>query len=191
MQSYKVIEQIKFLSEKELERFFNRINDKRDRALFLTIYRYGLRVSEATLLTLDDIDMENRLIYIRRVKNGRSTERRLFPDIRRALNAYLPNRNTGGDALFTGRCGDLSRSMIQKLFTKYIKGIAKMSVHCLRHTCAIQALESGLDILDVQDLLGHRSITSTMVYAQITSKRRKKADDILSAGGLRLERRGE
>jgi len=56
----------------ELQRFFKRVKkSKRDYALFLTIYRYGLRASEATLLTLDDVDFEHDKINIKRVKKPR------------------------------------------------------------------------------------------------------------------------
>ena len=61
---------MKYLQKEEVERFFSRIRDKRDRALFAVIYYYGLRVSEAALLKAQDIDFQRRRIYIHRVKEG-------------------------------------------------------------------------------------------------------------------------
>lgn len=70
MAEYKVKEQIKYLTQEEIRSFFSKIKSKRDYALFAMIYRYGLRVSEAMLLTPRDISWNRNRIYIRRVKNG-------------------------------------------------------------------------------------------------------------------------
>lgn len=185
MNEYKVSE-IKYLTLDQLERFFKRIDDKRDKALFLTIYRYGLRASEATLITMGDIKTKDNLIFIRRVKNGISSDRMLFADVKRALNAYLKIRpplsldsyeDENSEPLFVGREGSLSTRRIGQLFKKYMRRIdKKMSVHSLRHTCAVEALNNGLGLYDVQALLGHRNISSTLTYLHYTDKRRRQAD---------------
>ena len=56
--------EIKYLSQEELNRFFKVISSVRDRALFLCIYKYGLRASEAAMLEVNDIDFERRKIII-------------------------------------------------------------------------------------------------------------------------------
>ncbi|MBM3238642.1 hypothetical protein FJZ31_20290 [Candidatus Poribacteria bacterium] len=178
--NYKIADQqIKYLTQREVKNFFSQIQDKRDKALFVTIYRYGLRVSEATLLTPKSINWDDNRIYIQRVKNGVSTERRLYDDVRKALKAYLPVRQETGTALFTGREGNLKPNTIAKLFKKYARQ-AKLdkqaSIHSLRHSCGVHSLESGLDIREVQDLLGHRNIQNTMIYTQISDKKREQVD---------------
>jgi integrase len=180
---YKVKEEIKYMSSEQIKRFFRHIRDNsnfpaRDRAMFLTIYRYGLRVSEATLLKVEDVNFREGTIYLRRVKSGISTHRTLFPDVKRALTAYLPKRTNKGNNLFTGRRGGLGVSMIEKLFKTHVSG--KFTVHSLRHTCAVHALDAGLDVRDVQALLGHKRIQSTVIYASISDKRKKQADDLLT-----------
>jgi integrase len=60
----------KYLTQDELERFFAVIRFVRDRALFALIYHYGLRVDEATMLTLEDVDLKNHRVRLRRLKNG-------------------------------------------------------------------------------------------------------------------------
>ncbi|MFQ6040093.1 MAG: tyrosine-type recombinase/integrase [Candidatus Poribacteria bacterium] len=178
--NYKIADQqIKYLTQKEVKSLFSQIQDKRDKALFATIYRYGLRVSEATLLTLDSINWDDNRIYIRRVKNGISTERRLYDDVRRAIKAYLRVRQETGTALFTGREGDLKPNTIAKLFKKYARQAKldnKASIHSLRHSCGVHSLEAGLDVREVQDLLGHRNIQNTMIYTQISDKKRERVD---------------
>ena len=175
----------KYLTQEQLKKFFAVIptNNKRDRALFLTIYRYGLRVAEAVELFTEDIDFRDNRIQVERKKNGIPTHRRLYDDVKKALRAYLRERQDTSDALFTGRQGNLGVSMMQKLFKKYAHkaGIdPSFSIHCLRHSIAVHSLETDrVDITDVQDLLGHRAIQNTMVYAQITDKRRRQVDRML------------
>jgi len=178
--NYKIADQqIKYLTQREVKNFFSQIQDKRDKALFVIIYRYGLRVSEATLLTSDSINWDDSRIYVQRVKNGASTERRLYDDVRKALRTYLRVRQETGTALFTGREGDLKPNTIAKLFKKYARQAKldkKASVHSLRHSCGVHSLEAGLDIREVQDLLGHRNIQNTMIYTQISDKKRAQVD---------------
>jgi len=142
-QKYKVRE-IKYLKPNELQRFFNQAKkSKRDYALFLTIYRYGLRASEATLLMLDDVDFENDKINIKRVKNGISMERMLFSDVKRALKAYLKIRLPKGETFFVGRKGPLTPNRINGLFK--IKKIApEMSVKVYLNHLSAFVIQRGV-----------------------------------------------
>jgi site-specific recombinase XerD len=119
----------------------------------------------------------------RRKKNGIPTQRRLYTDVKRALTAYLKERLETSDALFTGRQGGMGVSIMQKLFKRYALKAGldpTFSIHCLRHSIAVHSLETdNVDIRDVQDLLGHRAIQNTLVYAQITDKRRSQVDRLL------------
>jgi integrase/recombinase XerC len=175
----------KYLTQEQLKQFFFAIprHKKRDRALFLAIYRYGLRVSEAADLLVTDVDFHDSRINVERKKNGVPTHRRLYDDVKRAVRAYLREREDTGDALFTGRQGNLGVSSMQKLFKRYASkaGLDPVfSLHCLRHSIAVHSLETDrVDIRDVQDLLGHRAIQNTQVYAQVTDKRRSQADRLL------------
>ena len=178
---YQIQELPKYLAQKEVETLFKKIKDRRDKALFALIYRYGLRVSEAMLLTPKDIDYNRKKVSIRRVKNGISAERRLYPDVERLLKTYLKVRKNTGSALFTGREGNLKRTMIYKLFKNYAKKAklkTEYSVHSLRHSCGVHLLEAGADIREVQDFLGHRNIQNTLIYTQITDKIRRRTDDL-------------
>lgn len=168
---------IKYLSQQELEGFFECIKDPRDKAIFGIIYLYGLRVSEATLLKLEDVDLQGKRIFIRRVKGGIGGEKPLFRTVGGRLKKYLKKRSPRGDNLFTGKQGNLKKERIQQLFKRYARkaGLdSKFSVHCLRHSIAVHLLETGEGIEFVRDHLGHKNIQNTMVYAQITDKRREE-----------------
>lgn len=92
---------IRYLDHDQTLHFFTGITNPRDRALFATIYQYGLRVSEAVLLKLDDLDLARNRLLIRRVKNGIGGERPLFNTTVRLLEDYLKVRLPTGDALDT------------------------------------------------------------------------------------------
>ena len=168
---------IKYLTKEEVERFFSHIKNLRDKALFGLVYFYGLRVSEATLLKLDDVNIKRRRIFIHRVKGGIGGERPLFKTAESLLNRYFKARLGTGDGLFTGRQGNLKRQRIQQLFKEYAQKAeldSGYSVHSLRHSIATHLLEAGEGIEFVRDHLGHRNIQNTMIYAQITDKRREE-----------------
>jgi integrase len=138
----------KYLTQDEIRRFFDAINSVRDRALFGVIYHYGLRADEATQLTIDDIDLKNHRIRIRRLKNGVGGEKPLWRHTAKLLRAYIRVRKDAGPYLFTGREGPLKKRMVQLLFADYAQkaGIAGRSVHALRHSIAVHLLEAGRGI---------------------------------------------
>jgi integrase len=161
----------KYLTQDELQRFFKVINSPRDRALFALIYHYGLRVDEAAALTVEDIDLKNHRIRIRRLKNGIGGEKPLWRHTAKLLRAYLRVRRNITPYLFTGRKGAMQKRMMQHLFAQYAEaaGLNTRNIHCLRHTIAVHLLEAGRGIEYVADHLGHRNIRNTRVYAQITN----------------------
>ena len=166
---------MKYLDCEQTRRFFDVITSRRDRALFATIYQYGLRVSEASLLQLTDVDLENGRILIRRVKHGIGGERPLFNETARLLTVYLKFRLPNGTGLFTGRQGDLSPQRIQQLFKQFARQAEldpQVSVHSLRHSIATHLLDAGQGIEFIQDHLGHVNIENTRIYAKVTDRRR-------------------
>jgi integrase len=166
----------KYLTQDELKRFFAAIDSPRDRALFGVIYHYGLRVDEATAITIQDVDLKNHRIRIRRLKNGVGGEKPLWRHTAKLLHAYIRVRRDVGPYLFTGREGPLKKRMVQTLFNQYAKtaGIQERSVHALRHSIAVHLLEAGRGIEYVADHLGHKNIQNTKVYAQITNPYREQ-----------------
>ena len=133
---------IKYLTREQTARFFGVIKNTRDRALFACIYHYGLRVSEATLLQLTDVDFEHRRIVIHRLKHGIGGERPLLANTAELIRAYLPVRLRTGAALFTGRQGGLKHGISHQWCWRWGRGlcwtkeisseIVLASVHCFQ-----------------------------------------------------------
>jgi len=179
-----------FLGVDEVEKLLNApqgnsFQSIRDRAILETLYSTGLRVSELTSLNVEDIDFTGEVIKAR----GKGRRERMVPvgsfalqAIKRYvdLRAQVPHINEKDpSALFLNRFGDrLSSRSIRKIIDKYIKvtGLSeKTSPHTLRHSFATHLLNRGANIRMVQELLGHKHLSTTQIYTHITTDAMKRA----------------
>lgn len=171
-----------YLTREEVERFFRAIPaaNLRDRLLFDLIYRHGLRRREAAQLKLADV--QDQKIWIARVKRGISGAYPLHPRSKYFLRLYLPIRpKDDSPYLFRTRrraVQPISGAEINRLFHFYAAASdlppSRCHVHVLRHSIGTHLMNAGWDLADVKDWLGHRDISSTMIYAQVTNKRREE-----------------
>lgn len=151
----------------------------RDRALLETLYSAGLRVSELTGLNLDDLDFDGALATVR----GKGRKERLAllgPQALSALRSWLESRPTVvghrvQPAVFLNQRGTrLTSRSVGRLLEKYLTQAGldrRTSPHTLRHSFATHLLDAGADIRSVQELLGHRSLTTTQIYTHVTTQR--------------------
>jgi len=152
----------------------------RDRALLETLYAAGLRVSEATAMDVDDLDLEDGMVRA----FGKGAKERLVPigrSARRALEAYLVRARPllagprAGPALFLNAQGmRLTRQGCWKILRGHARHAGLevgISPHVLRHSFATHLLAGGADIRSVQELLGHASLATTQVYTRVTQDR--------------------
>lgn len=149
----------------------------RDRAMLETLYGGGLRVSELVGLELDDLDRESELVRVR----GKGRRERLSPIGRMAMDwivHYLSVRQpkrAGDKALFLNRFGTrLTTRSVGRLLEEHLlrAGLADAaSPHTLRHSFATHLLDRGADLRSVQELLGHRNLTTTQMYTHVTRER--------------------
>ena len=150
--------------------------DRRDRAALLLLAVYGLRAGEVCSLRLDDVDWQAETLRVRRPKPGRTHLYPLSRPVGEALLDYLresrPRR--AERALFLTLCAPihpLSPSGLSCRVNRRLRLLGidapKRGAHALRHACAQHLLDSGLSMKAVGDHLGHRSPTSTAVYARV------------------------
>ena len=159
------------LSREEIGKFLDGIDTSfylglRDRAIFELIYSSGLRAGEVCNLSAGDVDFESRMIHIRRSKFGKD---RVVPVSEVAisfLKKYAHRRRQG--PIFQGTRGRLSPSAVNRRLHKHLKeqGLYRegLSTHSIRHCRATHLLSGGADLRYVQELLGHDSIETTVVY---------------------------
>ena len=170
---------VKYLTQEEAQRFFSKIHDRRDRALFKLMYDFGLRASEVGKLTLENLDLDRGRIWINRLKGGVPGEYALFRDTHKLLKLYLQQRNNDlYPMLFRSRNKNpISRRRIDSLFKLYGKKAKlpeqRRHSHTLRHSIAVHMLDAGQSQEAVKDRLGHKSIKSTDIYAQISNYKRE------------------
>jgi type 1 fimbriae regulatory protein FimB len=146
----------------------------RDSCLIFWMYRRGWRVSEACALRLSDLDLEARVVYVQRSKNGTPTTHPIAPDELKALRAWLKVREgykgSEGDGVFLSERGtQLDRKQVNYLLKRYgEKAGLPMQVHphMLRHACGYALANAGHDTRAIQTYMGHRSITSTTIYTE-------------------------
>lgn len=149
----------------------------RDQAMLETLYATGMRVSELVALDIDDLDLGAAAIRCA----GRSSRERRVPlreSAVRSLDRYLGDARpaivlTDSDALFLNHRGSrLTRQGFWLILKSYAKqaDIADITPHTLRHTFATHALRRGAELKDVQQMLGHVSISTTQVYRQLAGE---------------------
>jgi integrase len=148
---------------------------ERDKLLLTLIYRHGLRVSEAVDLRWSDFDLESRerTLLVRRRKGSKDSRHTLEPDTVRLLKRHQLN----ADRHFVFRSergGPLSVDVVQ-LIAKRAGAHAGLGFqvhpHQLRHACGFALAELGTDTRLIQDYLGHRSISNTVIYTETSARR--------------------
>jgi integrase len=165
--------EVRYLDQETVRRFFAAIPREalRDRLLFAFVYRFGLRASEACELQVSALDRDRWEITVQGKKNGLKRTYSVPRDLQRLLRRWRPR----GRFLFAGRQGTLTRGRVWQLFKLYAAaaGLPEgYGPHSLRHSAAVHALDAGLATEDVRDLLRHRRLSTTDVYANLSTRRR-------------------
>jgi len=190
-----------FLTEDEVNQLLDLPDQKdptglRDKAIFETLYSCGTRVSELSGLNLADVDLLGEVIKVR----GKGKIERLCPigmPAIRALNKYLDIRptffsksgkaarkgfktNPQKEAVFVNvKGGRLTPRSIERMLKVYVTQVTgkKVTPHTLRHSFATHLLSRGADLRSVQELLGHKNLSTTQIYTHVTTELMKKVYD--------------
>lgn len=158
---------IKILEEKEENGWLL----KRNKAIFELLYATGLRVSELSSLTFDDIDLVQRMLRVK----GKGGKERVVPfgkKAQEAIKEYLkevPFEEI--KYIFLNKNGTkLTSRSVHRIVVKYaikILNSKDISPHSFRHTFATHLLQEGADLRFIQELLGHSSLSTTQIYTHI------------------------
>jgi integrase/recombinase XerC len=179
----------KHLSVEEAVRFIESPDQetdlgKRDRAMLELMYATGVRVAELTTLNLPDVDYGNKLVRV----TGKRRKQRIVPfgdPAGEALRNYLtvrdkflfnaPISKRDEAALFLNYQGTrITTRSVGRMVEKYIRicaGMHNISPHALRHSFATHLLDSGADLRDIQELLGHARLSTTQVYTHVSMEK--------------------
>jgi integrase/recombinase XerD len=161
------------LSLGEVTQFFEGIASLKHRAILMTAYAAGLRISEVVGLRVADIDSRRMTIRVRQGKGRKDRDVMLSPRLLVVLRTYWKAvRPT--DWLFPGNVPGrpLTDGSVHRICVRAAQksGLGKhITIHTLRHSFATHLLEAGTDLRTIQVLLGHRSLRTTAVYTHVSA----------------------
>ena len=155
----------------------------RDRAILETLYSSGLRVAELVGLNVSDWDRAANVVRVL----GKGRKERIAPigsyaaqALERWFEVRSPDPQAGDDAqaIFLNKFGRrLTTRSVGRLLEKYLQqtGLDLItSPHTLRHSFATHLLDGGADLRSVQELLGHKSLTTTQIYTHVSTRRMRE-----------------
>ncbi|MEK7526343.1 MAG: tyrosine-type recombinase/integrase [Patescibacteria group bacterium] len=193
--------QIKFLSGEHMERLLNaptlsNIQGIRDKAILEVLYSTGLRVSEIVRLDRDRIDFNKREFGVIG-KGGRARVVFLSKRSCEWLKKYLDSRTDHFRPLFIRHKGTIDPSTpdektrltprsMQRMMKKYVRKIKlpiDATVHSIRHGFATDLLMAGADLRSVQEMLGHKNVSTTQIYTHVTNKQLKDIHEAMHDKG--------
>lgn len=158
-----------------------RLQKLRDIAVIELLFGAGLRVGEVAHLSAERIDLESDSIRV----DGKGSRERLVPivsgELKTSLADYSQRRNlraSGTRSFFTNQSGKgrLSEDAIRRTVHRLARaaGVGRVTPHMFRHTFATLLLDRGVDLRVIQRLLGHSSIVTTTIYAQVSERSQRK-----------------
>lgn len=165
------------LSRLEISKIIENTKNSKHKLLISLSYGAGLCVSEAINLKIQDIDLQELIIYLKLAK-GKKDRITVFPEkLIFDIQNLIAGKNKTDFVFASERGGKLTARTAQKVFENSLKK-AKIkknaTFHSLRHSFATHLLENGVDVRYVQELLGHQNIRTTQIYTKVTNPALKK-----------------
>lgn len=166
------------LTKEEVVRLIDSIGNKKSKLIVSLLYACGFRVSEITSLKISDLSFEEKIGYARQAKGRKDRVFNIPEFLIEELKQQAENQKQRKEMyLFSGRNGKLTERNIQKIIKRAtIAAKIKKDVHphTLRHSFATHLLENKVDIRLIQELLGHSNLSTTQLYAHVSSEELKK-----------------
>ncbi len=162
-------------SKENVQRLISSLRNPKHRLMLMLAYGCGLRLSEIQCLRRVDIDLNRKVLYVRKGKGKKDRIVMIDPDLHPHLSAYLYSK-CGRTYLFEGHTPGkaIATRSIQKVYTdncRKLKIDTQGGLHSLRHSFATHLLEAGVDLRYIQELLGHKSVKTTEIYTHVAANR--------------------
>lgn len=169
-----------YLTEKELKTLLNSIDTstnkgRRNLVILTLLYDTAARSNEIINLKIEDICLEEKYIIL----TGKRKKQRvvsIMEQTQKLIISYIEENHIESGYLFNINGKKLSEYTLTKIINKYSKEIDKqISPHTFKHTRAVHLLDKGVNVLYIQELLGHTSVNTTMEYAKVIEKSKFEA----------------
>ena len=179
---------MRFLSEEDLNNLLEELKKHSYSVYLMALISAdcGLRAGEIFKLTWADIDIKERLLFLRETKNGSNRHAYMSKCVQGELSKLKSGE--GNQLLFPSRDGEQIKH-ISRTFERAVKTIGlnkgitdrkqKIVFHSLRHTYASRLVDKGVSIYEVKELLGHKDIKMTMRYSHLDKERLRKSVQVL------------
>ncbi|WP_299182605.1 tyrosine-type recombinase/integrase [uncultured Chryseobacterium sp.] len=161
---------IEILSPEEIQMLLESTLNTRDKAVICCLYYLGLRIGEASELLLEDVNLQEEKVLVRKSKTGYQREVPIHSKALEIFEEYLQIREEKGVCFLQGLQGNLTPSGIECIIEKAAeKSKIKKRIypHLLRHSIATHLLRNGMELKKVSRFLGHRSLESTQRYTHL------------------------
>jgi type 1 fimbriae regulatory protein FimB/type 1 fimbriae regulatory protein FimE len=163
--------------EKLIEAAKTNRHGHRDATMILVAYRHGLRASELCELEWSQVDFTGATLHVRRVKNGKAATHPIRGDEMRALRKLQREGDPNSQFVFVNERGTPFAPSAVNWLVKRAGRKARLPfqahVHALRHSCGFKLAGDGHDTRAIQDYLGHRNISNTVRYTELSPTRFK------------------
>lgn len=162
------------LTKEEMKRLLESISHTKSKLIVKLLYSSGIRLSECLNLKVENLEIGNRIGWVR---EGKGAKDRMFILSNNLCEELLPFVHGRNGYIFNGRQGRLTARNVQKIVKKAAEkaGITKkITPHKLRHSFATHLLESGTDIRIIQELLGHANLQTTQIYTKVSQEQMRK-----------------
>jgi integrase/recombinase XerD len=177
----------------EVHRLIDATRTQHNRTYFWTVYSLGLRLTEALHLQLGDIDSTRKLVHVHRGKGAKDRYVPLPPRTLQSLRDYW-STHRNPQWLFPAVGQDqkaaaiathpMLRKSVQDALGRVVRQVGlkkRVSIHTLRHSYATHLLEAGVNLRQIQQYLGHKSLKTTTLYLHLTSQGQEHAVATLEA----------
>ena len=160
-------------TKKEMEEIIGTMSDLKYKCIIAVMYSAGLRVSEACRLTYDDVSRSKMQIHVAKSKNRAERKAILAHKTLDLLTAYWFACGKPMGYLFPGQKPDthITKESVRRTMHKHLDSIGMgdrgFTPHSCRHCFGLTLYEAGTDLLAIRDAMGHKSISSTTVYASL------------------------
>ena len=159
------------LSKDEVKHILTQIKNVKHKTILILVYACGLRIGEALSLKINDIDGTRGFIHIKHAKGAKDRyvplSSKTLIILRNYYGLYKPKtylfEGLDGHMYSQGSCRKILRNALQKTTIK-----KHVTLHTFRHSYATHLLESGTDLRYIQDILGHNSPKTTMIYTHVS-----------------------
>src|SRR3989339_1329610 len=161
------------LTKEEVAMLINSISNPKHKLMAKLMYSAGLRVSELVHLKPENLDIRNGYGWVRHGKGNKDRMFIIAESVKGELDSYISKECASSDSyIFRGFSGHITTAAVRSVIKNARKN-AKLSKHAhphtLRHSFSTHLIENGSSVAEVQSLLGHSSVETTMIYLHIAS----------------------